>query len=108
MGEYAMRREGEDYVATLPLELPNAHIVTVRMYQQNRVWASALDLTALEPADASQIPAGATYREPLQFSVTEGKSGGDVNPLWGIVPLVVLALGVFFGTRGKKKVLPNA
>jgi hypothetical protein len=80
----------------------------VRMYQQNRVWASALDLTVLESADAAQIPAGATYREPLQFSVTEGKPGGDANPLWGIVPLVILALGVFFGTRGKKKVVPNA
>jgi hypothetical protein len=108
MGEYAMRRDGEDYVVSLPLELPYAHIVTVRLYQQNRVWASALDLTVLEREDAKQIPSGSSYSEPLMFSVTEGKPGGDTNPLWGIVPLVVLALGVFFGTRGKKKVVQNA
>jgi hypothetical protein len=108
MGEYAMRRDGEDYVATLPLELPYAHIVTLRLYQQSRVWASALDLTVLEREDGKQIPSGSSYNEPLVFSVTQGKPGGDVNPIWGIVPLVVLALGVFFGTRGKKKAVQNA
>jgi hypothetical protein len=104
VGEFAMRREAEDYVVTLPLELPNAHIVTVRLYQQNRVWASALDMTVLESSDAAQIKAGTSYSEPLRFNVTEGKKGGDTNPIWGIVPLIVLAFGVFVGTRGKKKV----
>jgi hypothetical protein len=104
VGEFAMRREAEDYVVTLPLELPNAHIVTVRLYQQNRVWASALDMTVLESSDAAQIKAGTSYSEPLRFNVTEGKKGGDTNPIWGIVPLIVLAFAVFVGTRGKKKV----
>jgi hypothetical protein len=103
VGEFAMRREAEDYIVSLPLELPNAHIVTVRLYQENRVWASALDMTVLEPSEAAQIKAGTSYNEPLQFNVTEGKKGGDTNPIWGIVPLVILAFGVFIGTRGKKK-----
>lgn len=103
MGEYAMRRVGEDYIATLPLELPYAHILTVRLYQANRVWSSALDFTVLESQDAKQIPSGSKYSKPLNFSVTEGKAGGDTNPIWGLVPLAVLALGVFIGTRGKKK-----
>jgi hypothetical protein len=103
VGEYAMRREGEDYIATLPLELPGAHILTVRLYQQSRVWASALDMSVLEPSDAKQVPSTARYNEPLQFNVTEGKPGGDTNPIWGLVPLVLLGAGVFFVTRGKKK-----
>ncbi len=110
MGEYAMRRDGADYVVKIPLELPNAHIVTVRMYQAQRVWASVLDLTVLEPEDKNQVPANSSFTEPLRFSVTEGKAGGDANPLWGIVAMLVLAAGVFIGTRGKSKpkVVPNA
>lgn len=110
MGEYAMRRDGADYVVKLQLELPYAHVVTVRLYQNNRVWASALDLTALEPEDANLVPATSSFTQPLTFAVTEGKAGGDVNPIWGIVALVVLAGGVFIGTRGAKKpkVIPNA
>jgi hypothetical protein len=103
IGEFAMRREGDEYLATLPLELPYAHILTVRLYQQSRVWSSAMDMTVLEREDAKQIPISASYSEPLQFSVTEGKPGGDTNPIWGIVPLLVLGFGVFIGTHGKKK-----
>ncbi len=109
IGEYAMRREGTDYVVKLPLELPYAHILTVRMYQANRTWTSALDLNVLQPEDAKLVPSGSSDTQPLRFSVTEGKAGGDANPLWGIAALVVLALGVFVGTRGQKpKVMPNA
>ncbi len=110
MGEYAMRREGTDYVAQLPLELPYAHIVTVRMYQANRTWTSALDLDVLQPEDAKLVPVGSSQTQPLRFSVTEGKAGGDASPIWGIAALVVLALGVYIGTRGPKKpkVMPNA
>ena len=109
MGEYAMRLEGSDYVAKFPLELPYAHIVTLRLYQNNRVWASALDLTALQPEDAKLVPNNSSFSQVLNFSATEGKAGADANPLWGIFALVVLGIGVFFGTRGKKtKVMPNA
>jgi hypothetical protein len=109
MGEYAMRQEGSDYVAKFPLELPYAHIVTLRLYQNNRVWASALDLTALESEDAKLIPSNSNFTQVLNFTATEGKAGGDANPLWGIFALVILGAGVFLGTRGKKpKVIPNA
>ncbi|MEY4531454.1 MAG: hypothetical protein RLZZ156_2175 [Deinococcota bacterium] len=110
MGEYAMRQEGADYVAKLPLELPYAHIVTVRLYQDSRVWSSALDLTALQPEDAKLVPNNSSFTQALNFSVTEGKAGGDANPLWGIFALAILGAGVFIGTRGKKKpkVMPNA
>ncbi|MFN3266008.1 MAG: hypothetical protein ACK41E_04125 [Deinococcales bacterium] len=103
LGEYAMRREGEEYVASLVLELPNAHILTVRLFQAQRVWSSALDFTVLEPQDAKQIPGGSSYNKPLRFSVTEGKAGDDTSPIWGLVPLIILALGVFIVTKGKKK-----
>ena len=108
MGEYAMRQDGLDYVAKLPLELPYAHIVTVRLYQDSRVWSSALDLTAVQPEDAKLVPANSSFTQALNFSVTEGKAGGDANPLWGILALVILGAGVFIGTRGKPKVIPNA
>ena len=110
VGEYAMRREGADYFAKLPLELPSAHIVTVRMYQNNRTLTAALDLEVLQPEDATLVPVGSSGTQPLRFSVSEGKAGGDANPIWGLAALVVLAVGVFLGTRGSKKpkVMPNA
>jgi hypothetical protein len=100
-GEYAMRKVGDQWVANFALELPYAHILTIRMYEDKRVWAAATDLTALEAADAQLVPANSSANTDLEFSVTEGKLGGDANPWWGIAALAVLGVIVFFIARGR-------
>jgi hypothetical protein len=100
-GEYGMRKIGDEWVANFALELPYAHILTVRLYEDKRVWAAAADLTALETADAQLIPKNSSANANLEFSVTEGKPGGDVNPWWGIAALAVLGVIVYFITRGR-------
>ncbi len=100
-GEYAMRKIGDEWVANFALELPSAHILTIRLYEDKRVWAAATDLTALESPDAQLVPTNSNANANLEFSVTEGKPGGDTNPWWGIAALAVLGVIVFFIARGR-------
>lgn len=108
VGEYAMRRDGVDWTASLKLELPYAYIATVRLFEKERVWAGASDLYALESQDAGEVKAGETVSMPLELIVTEGKPGGDTNPIWGIAATLVLIAIVAFGAqmlRRKPKVV---
>lgn len=99
VGEYAMRRDGVDWTASLKLELPYTYIATVRLFEKERVWAGASDLYALETLDAGEVKAGESVTTPLELVVTEGKPGGDTNPLWGIAATVVLIAIVAFGAQ---------
>jgi hypothetical protein len=103
VSEYALRRDGDTWVTNLTLELPYAYVATVRLYEQERVWASAVDLTVLEREDAAQVKPTSSASSPLNFVVTEGKPGNDANPLWGIAAMLVLVALVFFGTRGLRR-----
>jgi hypothetical protein len=100
-GEYAMQKKGDEWVANFALELPYAHILTVRLYEDKRVWAAAADLTALETPDAQLVPTTSSANATLEFSVTEGKPGGDANPWFGIAALAVLGVIVFLITRSR-------
>ena len=99
VGEYAMRRDGVDWTASLKLELPYAYIATVRLFEKERVWAGASDLYVLETEDAGEVKAGEIITMPLELVVTEGKPGGDTNPLWGIAATIVLIAIVAFGAQ---------
>ena len=99
VGEYAMRRDGADWTASLKLELPYAYIATVRLFEKERVWAGASDLYALETLDAGEVKAGQSVTMPLELVVTEGKPGGDTSPLWGIAATVVLIAIVALGAQ---------
>ena len=108
VGEYAMRRDGADWTASLKLELPYAYIATVRLFEKQRVWAGAVDLYALETLDAGEVKALQTVTAPLELVVTEGKPGGDTNPIWGIAATLVLIAIVAVGSqliRRKPKVV---
>jgi hypothetical protein len=110
VGEYALRRDGEDWVTNLAVELPYAYVATVRLYENERVWAAANDLYVLEREDANQVKSGSSASLALSFVVTEGKAGNDANPLWGIAAMLVLIAAVFIGTRSlrQKKLPPTA
>ncbi len=99
VGEYAMRRDGADWTASLKLDLPYTYIATVRLFEKERVWAGASDLYALELQDAGEVKAGQGVTTPLELVVTEGKPGGDTSPLWGIAATVVLIAIVAFGAQ---------
>ena len=108
VGEYAMRRDGADWTASLKLELPYAYIATVRLFEKQRVWAGASDLYALETLDAGEVKAGQNVTTPLELVVTEGKPGGDTSPIWAIAAMVVLIAIVAIGSqliRRKPKVV---
>ncbi len=108
VGEYAMRRDGADWTASLKLELPYAYIATVRLFEKERVWAGASDLYALETLDAAEVKPAQRVTMPLELVVTEGKPGGDTSPLWGIAATVVLIAIVAFAAqmlRRKPKVI---
>ena len=108
VGEYAMRRDGADWTASLKLQLPYAYVATVRLFEKERVWAGASDLYALETQDAGEVKAGQSVTMPLELVVTEGKPGGDTSPLWGIAATLVLIAIVAFGAqllRRKPKVV---
>ena len=79
--------------------MPYAYIATVRLFEKERVWAGASDLYALETLDAGEVKAGQTVTVPLELVVTEGKPGGDTNPLWGIAATLVLIAIVAFGAQ---------
>lgn len=99
VGEYAMRRDGADWTASLKLELPYTYVATVRLFEKERVWAGASDLYVLELQDASEVKAGQSVTTPLELIVTEGKPGGDTSPLWGIAATLVLIAIVAFGAQ---------
>jgi hypothetical protein len=99
VGEYAMRNEGTRWTVAVKLELPYAYVATVRLYEQQRVWAGATDLYALESEDASQVKPSDTLALPLELTVTDGKPGGDANPWWGILAALALVVGVGLGTQ---------
>jgi hypothetical protein len=106
VGEYAMRRDGTDWVTNLTLELPYAYVATVRLYENERVWAGAADLYVLEREDANQVKSDSSASLPLGFVVTEGKPGNDANPWWGIAAMLALVVIVFVGTRGVRAKKP--
>jgi hypothetical protein len=106
-GEIPLRKVslGKDrtsWTGKAKLQLPGAHILTVRLFEGKRIWSAAIDTRALE-SDAKPFPANSSATQDLDFTVTEGKAGGDVSGLWGILALVVLAVGVFLVTRNAKK-----
>lgn len=101
-GEIPLRKEGTTWTGKAKLEFPGAHILTVRLFEGKRIWSAAIDTRALE-SDAKPFPAGSNAVQDLDFTVTEGKAGGDTNGLWGILALVILAGGVFLATRNAKK-----
>jgi hypothetical protein len=101
-GEIPLQKNGNAWTGKAKLEFPGAHILTVRLFEGKRIWSAAIDTTALE-AEAKPFPAGSSATQDLDFSVTEGKAGGDTNGLWGILALVLLAVGVFLATRNAKK-----
>ena len=101
-GEIPLRKEGTTWTGKAKLEFPGAHILTVRLFEGKRIWSAAIDTRALE-SDAKPFPASSSAVQDLDFTVTEGKAGGDTNGLWGILALVILAVGVFLATRNAKK-----
>jgi hypothetical protein len=111
VGEYAMRRDGNDWTASLTLDLPYSYVATLRLFEAQRVWAGATDLYALEREDANQVKRSSKVETPLDFVVTEGKPGGDTSPWWGIAATMVLVLIVGIGTqviRGRTpKIIPK-
>lgn len=107
VGEYAMRRVGSDWTASLVLDLPYSYVATVRLFESQRVWAGATDLYALEREDAGQVKLGSKVETPLDFVVTEGKPGGDTSPWWGIAATMVLVLIVGIGTQVIRRRTPK-
>jgi hypothetical protein len=101
-GEIPLRKDGTAWTGKAKLEFSGAHILTVRLFEGKRIWSAAIDARALE-ADAKAFPATSSAVQNLDFTVTEGKAGGDTNGLWGILALVLLAVGVFLATRNAKK-----
>jgi hypothetical protein len=101
-GEIPLRKDGTAWTGKAKLEFPGAHILTVRLFEGKRIWSAAIDTRALE-SDAKPFPASSSAVQDLDFTATEGKAGGDTNGLWGILALVVLAVGVFLVTRNAKK-----
>ena len=92
MGEFPLKREGTTWVARTKLELPGAYVLTVRVFDQSRIWAAAADVTALR-ADDPQFPRSGEATETLAFTITTGKTGADVSGWWSMVILLGL-LGV--------------
>jgi hypothetical protein len=103
VGEYPMRRDGSAWVARIALDLPYAYVATLRLFEGKRVWAAATDLYALEAQDAREVKPGSGVSNPLEFTVTEGRAGGDANPWWGIAAILLLVAGVFLGTQGLRR-----
>jgi hypothetical protein len=101
-GEIPLRKNGTAWTGKAKLEFPGAHILTVRLFEGKRIWSAAIDTRALE-SDAKPFPATSSAVQDLDFTATEGKAGGDTNGLWGILALVILAVGVFLVTRNAKK-----
>jgi hypothetical protein len=102
LGQISSGKDGTAWVGKAKLEFPGAHILTVRLFEGKRIWSAAIDTRALE-SDAKPFPESSSAVQELDFTVTEGKAGGDTNGLWGILALVVLAVGVFLVTRNAKK-----
>jgi hypothetical protein len=98
VGEFPLKRDGDVWKTTSRLEFPGPHILSVRMFNKERVWAAAMDLTALRP-ESRDVPRSGSASEELQFTVTSGKMGGNVSGWLGIVPLVVLIGAVALGTQ---------
>jgi hypothetical protein len=98
----SLGKAGTAWIGKAKLEFPGAHILTVRLFEGKRIWSAAIDTRALE-SDAKPFPATSSAVQDLDFTVTEGKAGGDTNGLWGILALVILAVGVFLVTRNAKK-----
>jgi hypothetical protein len=98
----SLGKDGTVWTGKAKLEFPGAHILTVRLFEGKRIWSAAIDTRALE-SDAKPFPATSSAVQDLDFTATEGKAGGDVSGLWGILALVVLAVGVFLVTRNAKK-----
>jgi hypothetical protein len=98
----SLGKDGTAWTGKAKLEFPGAHILTVRLFEGKRIWSAAIDTRALE-SDAKPFPATSSAVQDLDFTATEGKAGGDTNGLWGILALVILAVGVFLVTRNAKK-----
>lgn len=102
VGDFPLRRDGDQWTTTLKLELPGPQVLTVRMFDKTRVWASAVDLTALRP-ESPDVPRAGEATEDLEFTVTSGKAGADTSGWLGVAPLLVLIGAVAFGTQAFRK-----
>ena len=107
VGDFPLKRDGNAWKTKLNLELPGPQVLTVRMFDKTRVWAAAVDLTALRP-ESKDVPKTGQETEDLEFTVTSGKPGGDTSGWLGIAPLLVLIGAVAFGTQAfRKRVAPK-
>ncbi len=98
VGEYPLKRDGDAWKTKSKLEFPGLHVLTVRMFDKERVWAAAMDLTALRP-ESRDVPKTGSASENLEFTVTSGKIGSNASGWLGILPLVVLIGAVGIGTQ---------
>jgi hypothetical protein len=67
----------------------------VRLFEGNRIWSAASDLTGIE----SKVAKNSSASGDLEFLVTTGKAGGDTSPVFGLLALLGLIALVFLGTR---------
>jgi hypothetical protein len=105
-GEYPLKRDGDTWKTASKLEFPGPHVLTVRMFDKERVWAAAMDLTALRP-ESRDVPKTGSVTENLEFTVTTGKIGSNASGWLGILPLVVLIGAVGIGTQVFRKRTPK-
>jgi hypothetical protein len=101
LGDFPLKRNGNVWSTNLKLEFPGSHILTVRLFEGDRIWSAASDLTGIE----STVAKNATASGDLEFLVTTGKAGGDASPVFALLALLGLIALVYFGTRafGKRK-----
>jgi hypothetical protein len=99
LGDFPLTRQGNSWTTRLRLEFPGAHVLTVRLFEGNRIWSAATDLVGIE----STIPKRSQSGSDLEFVVTSGKAGGDVSPAFGLLALLVLIAIVVFGTQVFRK-----
>jgi hypothetical protein len=102
VGEYPLKRDGDIWTTKSKLEFPGPHVLTVRVFDKERVWAAAMDLTALRP-ESRDLPKTGSASENLEFTVTSGKVGSSASGWLGILPLVVLIGAVGIGTQVFRK-----
>ncbi len=106
VGEYPLKRDGNAWKTKSKLEFPGPHVLTVRMFDKERVWAAAMDLNALRP-ESRDLPTTGSASENLEFTVTSGKIGSNASGWLGILPLVVLIGAVGIGTQVFRKRAPK-
>jgi len=99
--QYPLLHVGGLWTARAALTEAGPHVVSVRLYQGQRVWSAAADLSVLEPGRAR--PEADPVREVLDFQVSGGSKGGDASGWWGIAAMLALFLAVWFGSQGWRR-----